>query len=78
MLEKELMLDTIDKVRSFVDIANSKDYDIELISGKYVANGKSIMGVFGLNLTKPVIMVAHCETQAELMKQIKPFLNESK
>ena len=76
MLEKELLLDTFDKVRSFVDIANSKDYDIELISGKYVANGKSIMGVFGLNLTKPVVMVAHCTTQAELMKQIKPFINE--
>lgn len=74
MLEKMLMLDNIDKVRGFVNIAMSKDYDIELLSGKYVVNGKSIMGVFSLDLTKPVTMVAHCEMTAELKKQIQPFL----
>lgn len=76
MLEKKLMLDNIDKVRQFVNIAMSKDYDIELLSGKYIVNAKSIMGVFSLDLTKPVTMVAHCEMVAELTKQIMPFLSE--
>lgn len=76
MLEKKLMLDNIDKVRQFVSIAMSKDYDIDLLSGKYIVNAKSIMGVFSLDLTKPVTMVAHCEMVAELTKQIQPFLSE--
>lgn len=74
MLEKKLLLDNIDKVRQFVNVAMSKDYDIELLSGKYIVNAKSIMGVFSLDLTKPVTMVAHCELVGELTKQIQPFL----
>ncbi|MBE6728326.1 MAG: HPr family phosphocarrier protein [Ruminococcaceae bacterium] len=76
MLEKKLLLDHYDKVKKFVAVACSKDYDIELMSGKYVVNAKSIMGVFSLDLTRPVTMVAHCEMVADIMRQIKPFIFE--
>ena len=76
MFEKVLVLDTIDRVRDFVDIASSKDYDITVQSGKYIVNAKSIMGVFSLDLTKPVTMRADCKTMAELARQIKPFVKE--
>ncbi len=74
MLEKMIMLDTIDSVRKFSDIASSKDYSIELESGKYTVNAKSIMGIFSLDLTKPVKMTAHCDMVAELARQIEPFI----
>lgn len=74
MLEKMIMLDTIDSVRKFSDIASSKDYRIELESGKYTVNAKSIMGIFSLDLTKPVKMTAHCDMVAELARQIEPFI----
>ena len=74
MLEKMIMLDTIDSVRKFSDIASSKDYCIELESGKYTVNAKSIMGIFSLDLTKPVKMTAHCDMVAELARQIEPFI----
>lgn len=73
MLEKELMLQNFEDVKKFVEITNSKDYPIELLSGKYVINAKSIMGIFSLDLTKPVTMVAHCDNIAELSRQIAPF-----
>ena len=73
MLEKELMLQNFEDVKKFVEITNSKDYPIELLSGKYVINAKSIMGIFRLDLTKPVTMVAHCDNIAELSRQIAPF-----
>lgn len=76
MLEKSLMLKSMDDVKRFVDIANSKSYDIELMSGKYIINAKSIMGVFSLDLTKPVTMVAHCDSVAELARQVQPFALE--
>lgn len=73
MLEKTIMLKNFEDVKEFVDIANSKEYDIELMSGKYIVNAKSIMGVFSLDLTKPMVMVAHCETSAELSRQTARF-----
>ena len=73
MLEKTLILNSFDEVKHFVDLAGSKDYDIELISGKYVVNAKSIMGVFSLDLTKPVVMTAHCEDGTELSSQVEQF-----
>lgn len=73
MLEKELILQNFEDVKKFVEITNSKDYPIELLSGKYVINAKSIMGIFSLDLTKPVTMVAHCDNIAELSRQIAPF-----
>ncbi len=76
MIEKKLLLDHYEKVKQFVAIAASKDYDIELLSGKYVVDAKSIIGVFSLDLTKPVTMVAHCEMVSDLMRQVKPFLIE--
>ena len=76
MLEKTIMLSQFDDVKKFVDIAASKDYDVELLSGKYIVNAKSIMGVFSLDLTKPILVRAHCETPCELLKQITPFLFE--
>ena len=76
MLEKTIMLKSIDDVKRFVDLANTKEYDIELMTGKYIVNAKSIMGVFSLDLTKPMVMVAHCDMVADIMRQIKPFIYE--
>lgn len=73
MLEKTIMLKDFEAVKKFVDIANEKSYDIELLSGKYIVNAKSIMGVFSLDLTKPLVMVAHTDSYAELCRQIAPF-----
>ncbi len=77
MLEKTIILKDFEAVKKFVDIANEKTYDIELLSGKYVVNAKSIMGVFSLDLTKPLVMVAHTEAHAELLRQTAPFHYES-
>ncbi len=73
MLEKTIILKDFEAVKKFVDMANEKPYDIELLSGKYVVNAKSIMGVFSLDLTKPLVMVAHTDTHAELLRQTAPF-----
>ncbi len=73
MLEKTVLLKDFEAVKKFVDIANEKPYDIELLSGKYVVNAKSIMGVFSLDLTKPLVMVAHTDTHAVLLRQTAQF-----
>lgn len=73
MIEKTIILKDFEAVKNFVDIANTKPYDIELLSGKYIVNAKSIMGVFSLDLTKPLVMVAHTDSAAEILRQTAPF-----
>lgn len=49
-------LDTIDKVKGFVNDIRNFHGEFDLISGKYVVDAKSIMGVFCLDLTKPLTL----------------------
>lgn len=73
MLEKTIILKDFAAVKKFVDIANQLDCEVELLSGKYVVNAKSIMGIFSLDLTKPLVVVAHTDSHAELQRQLAPF-----
>lgn len=78
MFETTIRLESFEDVKKFVDIASSKDYDIELLSGKYIVNAKSIMGVFSLDLTKPLTVAAHCENVAEFARQMEQFAQDKK
>lgn len=74
MITEKIFLKTLEDVKAFVGLAMTKNYDMELISGKYVVNAKSIMGVFSLDLTTPLTMVANTENDPELESQINPYL----
>lgn len=75
MIERKIFLKTLDDVKTFVNIANKKKYDIELLSGKYVVNAKSIMGVLSLDLTTTLTMVANTESDDKLLASIEPYVN---
>ena len=53
-MEKRIMLSAIEDVKKFVKLAMPAPFDIELHSGKYTVDGKSIMGIFSLDLSMPV------------------------
>ncbi|MHC1694363.1 MAG: HPr family phosphocarrier protein [Eubacteriales bacterium] len=74
MIKTNIKLSTIDDVRSFVNIATKYDTEIDLISGRYTVDGKSIMGIFSLDLMKPIELVAHCDSCSALLEELKPFL----
>ena len=50
----QISLNSIDKVKSFVNAITQFEYDFDLISGRYVIDAKSIMGIFSLDLSKPI------------------------
>ena len=75
-----LNLNSIDKVKSFVNTAVNFDFDINLISDNYVVNGKSILGIFSLDLAKPVEIRFHCEEPAALkaaQEAVAPYMTEA-
>ena len=71
----KLSLNSIDKVKSFVNDITKFDYDFDLVSGRYVIDAKSIMGIFSLDLSKPMDLNIHAEDDAtEVMEVIKNYL----
>lgn len=71
----EISLNSIDKVKSFVNILTKYDYDFDLVSGRYIIDAKSIMGIFSLDLSKPINLNIHAtENLDEIMESIKPYL----
>ena len=72
----EISLNSIDKVKSFVNDINRFDNDFDLISGRYVIDAKSIMGIFSLDLSKPITLNIHAEeANAEpIMKLVGKYI----
>lgn len=59
MREIEISLDSIDKVKNFVSITTKFDAEIDLISGRYIIDAKSIMGIFSIDLSRPISLRIH-------------------
>ena len=59
MREIEISLDSIYKVKNFISITTKFDAEIDLISGRYIIDAKSIMGIFSIDLSKPIILRIH-------------------
>ena len=57
----QISLNSIDKVKSFVNDITKFDVDFDLVSGRYVIDAKSIMGIFSLDLSKPIDLNIHAE-----------------
>ncbi len=64
----QISLNSIDKVKAFVNDITKFDCDFDLVSGRYVIDAKSIMGIFSLDLSKPITLNVHAEgNAAEIM-----------
>ena len=57
----KVSLNSIYKVKTFVNDINRFDFDFDLVSGRYVIDAKSIMGIFSLDLSKPIDLNIHAE-----------------
>ena len=66
----KVSLNSIDKVKQFVNDINRYSYDFDLVSGRYVIDAKSIMGIFSLDLSQPIDLNIHAEG-AELDEVLK-------
>ena len=57
----QICLNSIDKVKTFVNEINRFDFDFDLVSGRYIIDAKSIMGIFSLDLSKSIDLNIHGE-----------------
>ena len=70
-----ISLNSIDKVKAFVNAITKFDNDFDLVSGRYVIDAKSIMGIFSLDLSKPIELNIHSETNVdEILNILAPYI----
>jgi phosphotransferase system HPr-like phosphotransfer protein len=72
----DISLNSIDKVKTFVNLINRFDQDFDLVSGRYVIDAKSIMGIFSLDLSKPITLHIHADDVCAdaIMSELAPYL----
>lgn len=72
----DISLNSIDKVKTFVNLINRFDYDFDLVSGRYVIDAKSIMGIFSLDLSKPIALNIYADEKNidEILNELAPYL----
>ncbi len=70
-----ISLNSIDKVKYFVNDLTKFDTDFDLVSGRYVIDAKSIMGIFSLDLSKPIDLNIHSESNVdEILNILSPYI----
>ena len=71
----KISLNSIDKVKSFVNDLAKFDADFDLVSGRYVIDAKSIMGIFSLDLSKPIDLNIHAkENVDQILDILSPYI----
>ncbi|MCR5805925.1 MAG: HPr family phosphocarrier protein [Oscillospiraceae bacterium] len=74
MKKATIRLATINDVKNFVSKVSLCDFDVDLISGRYAVDAKSIMGIFSLDLEKPISLEAHTDDADEFFAAIKQYI----
>ncbi len=75
MTAVRVSLNSIDKVKAFVNDISGFSAEFDLVSGRYVIDAKSIMGIFSLDISKPIDLNIHAEDDIdEILATIKPYL----
>lgn len=70
----QILLSSINDVKNFVNTVSKYDYCIDLTSGRYVVDAKSIMGIFSLDLSKPIKVEIHSDECDDLVAELKPYI----
>ena len=69
-----IRLSLVENVNRFVNIVARYPFEMELRAGRHVVDAKSILGIFSLDLSKPIAMEIYSEDCDELLKEIEPFV----
>ena len=74
MKSMPIKLSFAEEVKTFVNIVNRYPFDMDLRAGRHVVDAKSILGIFSLDLSKPITLEIYADDCDDLMSDIKPFL----
>lgn len=67
-------LSLVENVNKFVNIVSRYPFEMDLRAGRHVVDAKSILGIFSLDLSRPITLEIYSDECRELMEEIQPFL----
>ena len=70
----QIRLSLVENVNKFVNIVGRYPYDMDLRAGRHVVDAKSILGIFSLDLSRPIMLEVYSDDCEELLKEIQPFV----
>ena len=76
MTTVSITLNSIEKVKSFVNEIARFENDFDLISGRYIIDAKSIMGIFSLDLSQSITLNIHAEENElpDILASLEPYI----
>lgn len=74
MTKTTILLEKTGDVQAFVNTLIGFGFDIDLVSGRYIVDAKSLMGIYSLDLTKPIELNAHTDDPEELFAAIDKYI----
>ena len=69
----KISLELAQRVKEFVNITQDYPFEILLKSGKYIVDAKSILGIFSLDLSQPIVVEAYSDNCDDLIEKLKKF-----
>ena len=76
MKSVKISLSMAENVKAFVNIANKYPYDLDLKSGRFVIDAKSLLGIFSLDLSKPIVLEIHSDKCDDLIADLAPYITK--
>ena len=77
MKSVSLRLSLVENVNQFVNIVSRYPFEMDLRAGRHVVDAKSILGIFSLDLSRPITLEIYSDDCGKLMEEIKPFIDQS-
>lgn len=74
MKSVKVTLSMAESVKNFVNIVSKYPYDIDLRSGRFLIDAKSLLGIFSLDLSKPIVLEIHSEKCDDLIAELSPYI----
>ena len=71
-----IRLSLVENVNKFVNIVSRYPFEMDLRAGRHVVDAKSILGIFSLDLSRPITLDIYNDDCDELLDEIKPFTEE--
>ena len=66
----------VENVNKFVNVVSRYPFEMDLRAGRHVVDAKSILGIFSLDLSRPITLDIYSDDCDKLMEEIKPFVEE--
>ncbi len=69
-----ISLTEVNHVKRFVNLVGQAPFDVDVVSGRYTVNAKSMLGIYSLDLSKPIQIVIYSDDCEELKKKLAEFM----